>query len=149
MIKVKEINQDNVFDVCELTSNKDGIGTLFEEFICCNAYSIAEAKYFSNMHPKALYKNDLLIGFFMYKHEKGSTEVELCRYMLDYKYIGKGLGKESFKGIIDYFKNQEEINTIILMIDKENTVAENLYNSFGFTFTGKIYKEEYYYSLSL
>ncbi|GIN92675.1 hypothetical protein J6TS1_20600 [Siminovitchia terrae] len=77
MIKVKEINQDNVFDVCELTSNKDGIGTLFEEFICSNAYSIAEAKYFSNMYPKALYKNDLLIVFLCISLKKG---VQKWRY---------------------------------------------------------------------
>lgn len=34
-----------------------------EDFLCCNAISIVEAKYYSEMHPNAIYNNDDLIGF--------------------------------------------------------------------------------------
>ncbi|MBD2815593.1 GNAT family N-acetyltransferase [Xenorhabdus sp. Flor] len=149
MIEIREIDRDNLFDICELTSNKDGIGTVMEEYICCNAISIAEAKFFPEFKPKALYHNGILIGFFMYKHmEQKPQEVEICRYMLDYKFIGKGLGRMTFEAMLSYFK-ETGVKTVILMIDDDNLIAKKLYTSFGFVFTGKVLKEEYYYSLDI
>lgn len=147
-IIIREINQDNCFDVCELTSNKDGTRTLDEEFICSNAMSLAEAKYFSFMRPMAIYNEDILIGFFMYKYfEESSNIATICRYMIDYKYLGKGLGRESFRTILNYFKKDVKVKSVELMIDAENIVAKNLYISFGFSYTGKIDHDEYYYRL--
>lgn len=149
MIIIKEIDEQNVFDVCELTTNKNGLGTVMEEYICCNATSIAESKYYLEMHPKAIYNDDNLIGFFMYKQidEKPSIAI-ICRFMIDYKYQNKGLGRKAFQAILDFFLNNG-ITKIILMIDKENKVAKKLYESFNFTFTGKVEKGEYYYQLEL
>jgi diamine N-acetyltransferase len=149
MIEIREIDRENVFDVCELTSNKDGVGTLFEAFICCNAISISEAAYFPECHPRALYRDGELIGFFLYKrweHQLG--EVEICRYMLDHKFIGQGLGRASFEAMLSYFR-KSGVKQITLMIDEHNRVAKKMYLTFGFTFTGKIDKDEHYYSLSI
>ena len=63
MIRIKDIDADNIFDVCELTTNQNGIGTIMEEYLCCNAVSIAEAKYFSEVFPNAIYNNNVPIGF--------------------------------------------------------------------------------------
>ncbi|MBK0062105.1 MULTISPECIES: GNAT family N-acetyltransferase [unclassified Acinetobacter] len=146
MIKICEVDKDNCFDICELTSNKDGIGTIFEDFICCNAISLAESKYYPECKPKALYNHETLIGFFMYKHFSSSNEVEVCRFMIDYKFLGQGYGRKSFSSILDFFK-RDGIKTVNIMIDDHNVIAKNLYTSFGFIFTGKILKEEYYYQL--
>ncbi|MDI7241391.1 GNAT family N-acetyltransferase [Providencia huaxiensis] len=149
MIIISSINQDNLFDVCELTSNSDGIATVLEDYICCNATSIAEASYFPNFYPKALYFQNNLIGFFMYKTTSSNLKkVMLCRYMLDYKFIGKGLGRKSFKAILDFF-SAEAIQLITLGINEKNTVAKNLYQSFGFEFTGNIIDGEHIYHLNL
>lgn len=43
MIRITEVNRDNVFDGCDLTTNLDGIGTVMEEYLCSNAVSIAES----------------------------------------------------------------------------------------------------------
>ena len=52
MIRIKAIDAENVFGVCELTTNQHGVGTTLEEFLCCNAISIAEAKVLSRNAPK-------------------------------------------------------------------------------------------------
>ena len=62
MIRIKAVNAQNLLDVCELTTNRDGTT---EEHSCCNAISIAEAKYNAEMYPNAIYNNNVLIGFFM------------------------------------------------------------------------------------
>ncbi|OBU10870.1 GNAT family N-acetyltransferase [Morganella psychrotolerans] len=149
MIKIKNISQENLFDVCELTSNANGIATVFEDYICCNATSIAEARYFPNFHPKSLYFENTLIGFFMYKTSPDNLKnVMICRYMLDHKFIGKGLGRKSFKAILDFLRS-EGIQEITLGLDEKNKIAENLYKSFNFKFTGNIINDEHIYYLTL
>ncbi|HHE6468677.1 TPA: GNAT family N-acetyltransferase [Providencia rettgeri] len=149
MVTIHNISKDNLFDVCELTSNSNGIATVLEDFICCNATSITEASYFPNFYPKALYFQNNLIGFFMYKASTTNLkEVMLCRYMLDYKFIGKGLGRKSFKVILDFFFT-EGIQRITLGLNEDNIVAKNLYQSFGFEFTGNIVDGEHIYYLNL
>lgn len=149
MIRIKTIDAQNVFDVCELTTNQDGIGTTMEKYLCCNAISIAEAKYYPEMYPNAIYNGNILIGFFMYRRtENQSDTATICRFMVDYKFQHKGLGKKAFEQILKGLKIQG-VKKVILMIDNENEIAKKLYLSFGFRFTGKIEKEEYYYELDL
>lgn len=143
MIKIREITIENYPLICELTTNNNGIPTLYETFVCCNALSLAESKYEKGMKPKAIYLNDKLIGFFMYQ-SLANNKIMIYRFMIDYKFQQKGLGKKSFATIIEYFRNS---NDIILAIDPENEVAKKLYESFGFKFTGKIIQEEHYYRL--
>ncbi|QIL79946.1 GNAT family N-acetyltransferase [Diaphorobacter sp. HDW4A] len=133
----------------ELTSNRDGVGTILEEHLCANAVSIAEAKYFPDMCPRAIYSQDQLIGFFMFRRSiELPDEVEICRFMLDHKFSGKGLGRLSFKEILDYFR-RANVKTVLLMLEEHNIVAKNLYMSFGFQFTGNIEKEEHFYRLAI
>ena len=149
MISIKEIDKQNVFDVCELTTNKNGIGTTMEKYLCCNAISVAESKYYPEMHPKAIYDGDILIGFFMYRRtEEEADTATICRFMIDYKFQGKGLGRDAFSCILSGLRILD-VQRVILMIDNTNAIAKKLYLSFGFTFIGKIDKEEYYYELNL
>lgn len=149
MINIRKIDADNVFDICELTSNDNGIGTLFEGFICCNAISIAESKFYLECKPRAIYLNEVPIGFYMYKQwPHQSKDVELCRFMLHFSFKGKGLGRQSFSAMLEDFRTSG-VREVTLMIDKDNRIAKKLYLSFGFAFTGKIEKEEYFYSLTL
>lgn len=149
MIEIKPVDAGNVFDVCDLTTNKDGVGTVMEEYLCCNAVSIAESKYYPEMHPNAIYNNHVLIGFYMYKRTQNEKDTAvLCRFMIDYRFQHQGLGRKAFAAILKECKAQG-VRHVILMIDNTNEIAKNLYMSFGFRFTGKIDHDEYYYDLML
>lgn len=143
MIKIKEITKDNYFLACELTTNKTGEPTLYEEFICSNAMSLAEAKYDLEMQPRTIHWNDTLIGFFMYK-EVTEKQVMIYRFMLDYRFHQKGLGKKAIAAILEYLKNEQDV---LLGVDPKNDIAKSLYQSFGFQFTGEINHGEHYYLL--
>lgn len=85
----------------------------------------------------------------MYRHTESEPETAtICRFMLDYKYQHKGLGRKAFESILMYLKNAG-MSKVVLMIDEGNVIAKKLYLSFGFEFTGKVDKEEYYYELML
>ena len=149
MIRIKAIDAENVFDVCELTTNQNGIGTIMENFLCCNAISIAEAKYYPEMHPNAIYNNNDLIGFFMYKRTENQPDTAtLCRFMIDYRFQHKGLGSQAFAHMLKGLKIQG-VRKVVLMVDNANEIAKKLYTAFGFHFTGKIEHDEYYYEMEL
>ena len=101
------------------------------------------------MHPNAIYNNDELIGFFMYKRAESQPDTAtLCRFMIDYRFQHKGLGSKAFEHILKGLKIQG-VRKVILMIDNTNETAKRSYVSFGFRFTGKIEKNEYYYEMEL
>ena len=54
MIRNCPVDTGNVFDVCGLATNADGMGTVMEQCLCRNAVSIAESKSRPEMHPYAL-----------------------------------------------------------------------------------------------
>ncbi len=149
MIRIKAVDAQNILDVCELTTNQDGIGTTIKGCSRCNAISIAEAKYHSEMHPNAIYSNHVLIGFFMYQRaENHADKATICRFMIDDRFQQKGLEEKAFEHILRGLKIQG-VKKVIIMIHAANTIAKKRCLSFGFQFTGKIDNGEYYYELEL
>ena len=149
MIRIKAVDAQNILDVCELTTNLNGIGTTREGHHCCNAISIAEAKYNPEMHPNAIYNNHVLIGFFMYQRAENQADTAtICRFMIDDQFQQKGLGKKAFEYILRGLKIQG-VKKVIFLADDANEEEKNLYLSFGFRFTGKIEHDKYYYALEL
>ena len=149
MIRIKAVDEQNIFDVCKLTTNQNGTGTSMEEYLCCNAISIAEAKYYPEMHPNAIYNNNVLIGFFMYQRAEDQADTAtICRFMIDYQFQQKGFEEKALEHILRGLKIQG-VKKVILMIDDANKIAKNLCLSFGFQFTGKIDHDKYYYELEL
>ena len=147
MIRIKAVDAQNIFDVCELTANQDGICKKTEGHFCCNAIFIAEAKFNPEMHPNAFYNNNVLIGFFMcLRAENQADTAIICRFMIDYRFQHKGLGKKAFEYVLRGLKIQG-VKKVILMIDDTNTIAEKLCLSCGFHFTGKTARNEYRYKL--
>lgn len=149
MIKIKAVDAQNILDVCKLTTNQDGIGTTMDGCLYCNAISIAEAKYDLEMHPNAIYNNNVLVGFFMYKRTENQAEkATICRFMIDDRFQHKGFMEKALEHILRGLKIQG-VRKVVLVTDNTNENAKNLYLSFGFHFTGKIDKAKYRYELAL
>ena len=149
MIRIKAVDAQNILDVCELTTNQDGIGRTLEGHSCCNAISIAETKYHPEMHPNAIYNNNVLIGFFMYIRTENQAETAtICRFMVDDRFQQKGLEEKALEHVLRGLKIQG-VKKVIFMIDEENQIAKKLCLSFGFRFTGKIDHDAYCYELVL
>mgnify|MGYP002641499305 FL=1 len=149
MIRIKAVDAQNILDVCELTTNQDGIGRTLEGHSCCNAISIAETKYHPEMHPNAIYNNNVLIGFFMYIRTENQAETAtICSFRVEDRIQQKGLEEEAIEDVLRGLKIQG-VKKVIFMIDEENKIAKKLCLSFGFRFTGKIDHDEYCYELVL
>lgn len=149
MIRIKAVDAQNLLDVCKLTTHQNGIGANSKGCPCCNAISIAEAKYNPEIHPNAIYKNHVLIGFFMYQRaETQADTATICRFMLDFQFQQKGLEEKAFEHILRGLKIQG-VRNVIFLTDDANEEAKNLSLSFGFQFTGKSEHNECCYALTL
>ncbi len=149
MIRVKAVDAQNILDVCKLKTSQDSIGMTMKGYSCCNAISIAETKYHSEMYPNAIYNNDVLIGFFLYKRTENHPETAtICRFMIDDRFRQKGLKEKALEYILRGFKIQG-VKNVVFIINNANEKAKDLYLSFGFHFTGEIDKKISCYALEL
>ena len=149
MIRIKAVDAQNILDVCKLTTNQNGSGTAMEGCSCCNAIAIAEANYDPEMHPNAIYHNNVPIGFFLYRRAENQAETAtICRFMIDDRLQQKGLAEKALEHILRGLKIQG-VKKVVLMMDHANHFAKKLCLSFGFRFTGKIHHDKYYYELEL
>ena len=149
MIRIKAVDEQNISEVCKLTTSQDGICTAANGCSCCNAISIAEAKYDSQLHPNAIYNNNTLIGFFMYKRSENQAEkATIRRFMIDDKFQHKDLEEKALEHILRGLKIQG-VKKVVLMTDNANENAKKLYISFGFHFIGRDNKTECCYETAL
>lgn len=146
-IYLKDIDEENFVQCACLTTNKDGKNYVFEEFVASNAFSIAQSKVQKGWTIKAIYNEDLMIGFTMYGYCYEYDFYEICRLMIDHKYQGKGYGRIALGKIIKEMKKSEDCKEIVISFDPKNNIARSLYESLGFKDTGKILEEELLFKL--
>lgn len=148
-IYLKDIDNENWEQCIFLTTNKEGKHFVCEEFVASNALSIAQSKVQKGWITKAIYDEDIMIGFTMYGFCYEHNFYEICRIMIDHKYQGKGYGKIALGKVIEEMKNFKDCNDIFLSFDPENQIGKRLYESFNFKDTGKIVDGELLYSFNL
>lgn len=146
-IYLKDIDEENLLECALLTTNKEGKHYVFEEFVASNAFSIAQSKVQESWTVKAIYNEDLMIGFTMYGYCNEYDFYEICRLMIDHKYQGKGFGRISLMKIIEEMKKNEDCRDIYISFDPKNNIARSLYESLGFKDTGKTLEEELLFKL--
>ena len=132
MIRIKTVDAQNILPVCELTTSRDGIGATADGHFCCNAISIAEAKYDPELYPNAIYHNHVLIGFFMYERSEEEAETAIiCRFMLDDRFRHMGLEEQAFAHVLRGLKIQG-VKKVISTADAADEDLKELYLPFGF-----------------
>ncbi len=135
-IQLVDITADNWMEICGLNPGLEG-----QKFVASNSFSIAQSVYEKGWVIKGIAKDRLLIGFTMYGFSNELNAYELCRFMIDERYQGKGYGKCALKIIIaDMLLNYGDIK-IYLSTDPNNLRGKHIYESAGFVPTGETFEE--------
>ncbi|EGT3617219.1 GNAT family N-acetyltransferase [Clostridium perfringens] len=129
----RDINKENWKKAVDLRVKDEQ-----SDFIESNALSIAESKYVENWIVKGIYLEEELIGFTMYGYFDDDKRVWLDRFMIDYKFQGKGYGKKVLLKLIEHIANEFKVKKIYLSIFENNKGALRLYEKIGFKFTGEL-----------
>ncbi|KOO51801.1 GNAT family N-acetyltransferase [Viridibacillus arvi] len=148
-MKLIEIDKSNWLKVIYLTTNKESMPTICEEFVASNALSIVQALFEKTWITKAIEVEDQLIGFTMYGFSEEQNFFELCRIMIDRKFQGKGYGPKAILLVIEEMKKLEGCNEIYLSTEPNNKRGKKIYEKLGFKNTGRIVDGEELYCLKL
>ena len=131
-IRLVDITTNNWEEICTLNPGKEG-----REFVASNSFSITQSIYEKGWIIKGIAKEKQLIGFTMYGFSEELTAYELCRFMIDDRYQGKGYGKRALQIIIDEMFHSYGCEKIYLSTDPNNLRGKYIYGNAGFVPTGE------------
>ncbi|MDZ5473013.1 GNAT family N-acetyltransferase [Bacillus sp. 31A1R] len=140
MITLKDITKENWFDVVLLRSREDQKNKIFEKDIASNCFSLTQASIEGGWVTKAIYDNETLVGFTMYGYSEELKGYEVGRIMIDFKFQGKGYGKQSLELVLKDMVDRFQCEKILLTFHPENIKAKSLYEAVGFKDTGETVK---------
>ena len=160
MLRLEKVNGANVWDVLKLSVDDNQ-----KEFVANNEVSIIEAYTAITANgfafPFGIFDDDILVGFLMVGFDKddywddapaiATGNYNLWRLMIDKRYQHKGYGRKAVELALDFIRTLPcgSAECCWLSYEPENTVAKNLYASFGFSETGDMDGEEIIAALKL
>lgn len=127
-IRLSEITVDNWQECIQLC-----VADEQAELVPGNLYSIAEAQFYPDAVPLAIY-NDAgqMVGFVMYGIDVTSGKWKVFRLMIDRAYQGRGYGRAAMNQVIARLAAQQSCGEVLISYKPENDAARQLYASLGF-----------------
>lgn len=125
-ISLHPVTQSNYEAVCELDVTKEQ-----EEYVACNMWSLVESMFNEGYETRAIYLNEVVVGFFMWVYEN-QEKVSIWRFMVDQKHQQKGIGRMALDLALAEIKLTPNLKTIEICYNPNNPVAKEFYASFGF-----------------
>jgi len=106
--------------------------------VASNADSLVHAKKEITSRAYGIYTKDTMVGFLLFDNEVYTDGYYwILRFMIDYKYQGKGYGKSAILQVIEMLKRKNDCTEIRVSHVPSNTVANAVYKSCGFEETGE------------
>lgn len=102
-------------------------------FVPSNLYSLAEAQFYPDTHPLAVYNRaDELVGFVMYGRDAESSRWKIFRLMVGAGYQGRGYGTAAMRQVMREVSSRPDGREILVCYQNANEVARTLYARLGF-----------------
>ncbi|MGO4346606.1 GNAT family N-acetyltransferase [Paenibacillus sp. MCAF9] len=104
-----------------------------EKYIAPNIYSIAEVQFLKGFVTRAIYNDEVMIGFTMFGLDPDDGNYWIYRFMIDGAFQGQGHASKAMLLVIDEIKNaSDRTDVIVLGYKPENERARKLYSKAGF-----------------
>ncbi len=146
VVGLREVTQETVGRICRLS---DTLSADQQKMVAPNAYSIAQAHFEKRAWFRAVYADDVPVGFVMLYDDVESDSAYLWRFMIAGPHQGKGFGRRALELVFEHVKerpNAREIKASYVPIDGG---AGPFYRKLGFEPTGEMEGEEVVIRLGL
>ena len=137
VITLREITEENLEPVLWLKVSQEQ-----NRFVANNAVSIAQGNYSKVAWFRAIYADDIPVGFIMLSDDPEKPEYYLWRFMIDARYQGNGFGRRALEHVIEYVRTRPRADTFILGCVEGEGSAVGFYKSMGFRLTGEVEQGE-------
>jgi len=126
-IEFRPIDKSN-YDACvQLEVAKE-----HEDFVAPNMYSLVQVLYEPELYPLGIYKDDVMVGFLLYDFYYERNCWSMCRFMIDPKHQGQGIGTRALELFIELMENKYGTKRLHTTASVHNHRAIALYEKFGF-----------------
>lgn len=136
MIELKEITEDNFYEVIQLKVSE---AQEKSKYAAPNVRSIAECWLYrknEDVFPYAVYSGDDLIGFLLLDLDEEEREYMIWRMMVDVHHQGNGYGRQIVEKVIEMGRNDKGYDVLIADYVEGNLQMKYLLESLGFKRTG-------------
>jgi diamine N-acetyltransferase len=137
-VTLREITAETVRAVCKLVAEPEG-------FVAPNAMSIAQAHFHPEAWFRAIYADDVLVGFVMLSDPSqlpeppAELEVGLWRLMIDRQHKHKGHGKAALRLVIEHVRRRHpQLATMYVSCVPGPGSPRPFYESLGFVANGEL-----------
>jgi len=136
-VTLQEITEDSLSEILNLEVREDQ-----KRFIASNAKSIAQAHFSSFAWFRAIYADNVPVGFVMLYLDPDKPTYELWRFMIDAAHQRKGYGTQAMKLLIEFVSSLPYAQELLLSIVPENGAAAAFYSKLNFFYTGEWHGNE-------
>ena len=133
VIDLREVTAESVRAVCALQVGPDQ-----RQFVAPNAVSFAEAMYQPRAWFRAIYADDVPVGFVMLYDDPDGPEYYLWRFMIDSRYQGRGYGRAAVARLVDHVRTRPGATELKVSWVPAAGGPEPFYRSLGFEPTGEM-----------
>ena len=132
IVELRPVDAATVREICALQVAPDQRG-----FVAPNAVSLAEASFAPNAWPRAIYADDVPVGFAMLSIEEGEP-VYLWRLMIAGGFQGRGYGRRAIELLVDHARSLSGTSELVTSWVPGDGGPEAFYLGLGFEPTGEI-----------
>jgi diamine N-acetyltransferase len=146
MIHLREINEDNLREVCDLSRT---LSDAQRHMVADNSLSIAQGCYSKHAWFRAIYAGETPVGFLMLYDDPETPEYFLWRLMIAGPYQRMGYGRRAVEMLIEHVKARPGARELLVSCGEGEASPEGFYLQLGFRRDGKMYDDEVGLSLPL
>ena len=133
-VTLQEVTRDTLRSVIRLS---DTLSEQHQKFVASNLYSIAEAYVNEHAWVRAIYADDVPIGFLMLSDRPEEASYFLWRFMIGGPYQGMGLGRKAIDRLVKHVKTRPGATQLGVSCGQGDGSPEGFYVKLGFKHTGE------------
>lgn len=135
-VSLVEITADNLRPVMSLKVSEAQDG-----YVAPNPVSIAQYHYADDAWMRAIYADDVPVGFVLLSQKGDPPRYYLWRYMVDARYQGNGFGMRALELVIEYVRERRGTELFLSFVPGPDG-PRDFYTKAGFVETGVQHGDE-------
>ena len=137
IVSLRKISEETVLAICNLSVHENQ-----KQFVALNSVSIAQAHYSKYSWLRAIYADDVPVGFMMLLECPEKDKYFLCRFMIDARFQGMGFGKKALILLIKYIRSKPNVKELLTSVCQNDGGPQAFYEKMGFELTGSYEDDE-------
>lgn len=132
-VTLREIDEDNVRAVVRLE-----VAVHQRSMVASNAVSLAQYAVAPKAWTRAVYANEVPVGYVLLVDDSDTPEYYLWRFMIDRRHQGKGFGKRAMDLVVEYVRSRPHASGLVTSYVPIAGGPGPFYHRLGFVDTGDV-----------